>query len=137
MTLAKRIHHVGVGVRDLERTKKALERLGVGLAVTHDEVIGGVRLAILPLGDSAVELIEPLRDGTKIGRWMDERGEGLHHICLEVDQIDAALADLKARGVALLDDVARLGHHGSRIAFIDPTETPGLLVELLETRANP
>ena len=128
----KRIEHVAIAVRNLDRARETFAALG--LPCTHEEVMDeyGVRLAMLPVGESALELLESNREGTQTSEWLRTKGEGLYHICLEVDDIDAALAELKAKGVKLRDEVARIGHGGARIAFIEPSETANVLVELAE-----
>ena len=84
-----------------------------------------------PVGDSEIELLQPYSPESGIGKYLAKRGEGLHHICLEVDDIDAALAELKDRGVALIDETPKQGAHG-RIAFIHPKGAHGVLIELIE-----
>ncbi|GGG19153.1 methylmalonyl-CoA epimerase [Caldovatus sediminis] len=129
----KRIEHVAIAVRDLDAARRTFETLGI--ACDHEETINGVRLAMLPIGESALELLEPQREGTRTGEWIEQRGEGLYHICLEVEDIEAALAELRGKGVALLDEAPRTGHGGHRIAFLDPRSTAGVLVELVEMAA--
>jgi methylmalonyl-CoA/ethylmalonyl-CoA epimerase len=124
----KRIEHVAIAVRNLDAARKTFETLGV--ECDYEETINGIRLAMLPIGESALELLEPQREGTRIGEWIATRGEGLYHICLE--DIEAALAELRGRGVGLLDEVPRTGHGGHRIAFLDPRSTADVLVELVE-----
>jgi methylmalonyl-CoA epimerase len=124
----KRIEHVAIAVRNLDAARKTFETLGV--ECDYEETINGIRLAMLPIGESALELLEPQREGTRTGEWIATRGEGLYHICLE--DIEAALAELRGRGVGLLDEVPRTGHGGHRIAFLDPRSTADVLVELVE-----
>jgi methylmalonyl-CoA epimerase len=88
-------------------------------------------MAFLPTGDSEIELLEPLSADSGIGKYLAKRGEGLHHICLEVDDIDATLADLKAKGAQLIDETPKRGAYG-RIAFIHPKGAHGVLVELVQ-----
>ena len=128
----KRIEHIAIAVRDLDAVRDTLGRLGI--ACDHEETLPGpgVRLAMLPIGESALELLEPLREDGRTADWIRERGEGLFHICLEVDDIEAALAELRGKGVKLRDEVPRIGHGGHRIAFLDPASTAGILIELVE-----
>jgi methylmalonyl-CoA epimerase len=128
----KRIEHVAIAVRNLDAARTAFEALGI--AHGHEETLqpNGVRIAMMPVGESALELLEPLREDSGTATRIREAGEGLWHICLEVDDIDAALAELKAKGVKLRDEVPRSGHGGHRIAFLDPASTAGVLVELVE-----
>lgn len=128
----KRIEHVAIAVRNLDVVRDTLARIGI--ACDHEETLpaAGVRLAMLPIGESALELLEPQREDGRTAEWIRDRGEGLFHICLEVDDIDAALDDMRAKGVKLRDEVPRIGHGGHRIAFLDPDSTAGILIELVE-----
>ena len=90
-----------------------------------------VRVAFLPLGESNIELVQPSTDDSGTARFIEKRGEGIHHICVQVDDIEAALAQLKANGVPLIDQEPRAGAHG-RVAFVHPKGTHGVLLELVE-----
>jgi methylmalonyl-CoA/ethylmalonyl-CoA epimerase len=126
-----RIHHVGIVVRSIDAAY-AVYRDILGLRVLKDEPIAdqGVRAALLDLGNGLLELLEPTVPDTGIARYLERRGEGLHHVCLAVPDIDAALADLKARGVPLIDETPRAGLTGT-IAFLHPSALHGVLVELV------
>lgn len=128
----KRIEHVAIAVRDLDAVRETLGR--IGLTCDHEETLPavGVRLAMLPIGESALELLEPQRETGRTAEWIRERGEGLYHLCLEVDDIEGALAELRAKGIKLRDETPRIGHGGHRIAFLDPSSTAGILIELVE-----
>lgn len=128
----KRIEHVAIAVKNLDATRDIFAKLGIGC--DYEEVLDGpgVRLAMLPIGESALELLESHKPGNNTDRWIQEKGEGLYHICLEVDDIAAALDELRGKGVKLLDEVPRAGHGGHKIAFLDPTSTGNVLVELVE-----
>ena len=128
----KRIDHIAVVVQNLEAAL-GVYRDTLGMTLSHVDTIPeqDVRMAFLPGGDSEIELLEPLSQDSGIGRYLAKRGEGLHHICLEVDDIEATLAGLKARGAQLIDETPKRGAHG-RIAFIHPKSAHGVLVELLE-----
>lgn len=128
----KRIEHVAIAVRNLDAVRETLGRIGIGC--DHEETLpaAGVRLAMLPIGESAIELLEPQRDTGRTAEWIRERGEGLYHLCLEVDDIEAALDELRAKGIKLRDETPRIGHGGHRIAFLDPSSTAGILIELVE-----
>jgi methylmalonyl-CoA epimerase len=128
----KRIEHVAIAVRDLDAVRDTLAHIGI--ACDHEETLPGpgVRLAMLPIGESALELLEPQRQDGRTAEWIRERGEGLFHICLEVEDIEASLAELRGKGVRLRDEVPRPGHGGHRIAFLDPASTAGILIELVE-----
>lgn len=133
----KRIEHVAIAVRNLDQVRDTFAKLGIGC--DHEETLGEhkVRLAMLPIGESAIELLEPQSDTGATAEWLREKGESLWHICLEVDDIEAALAELKGKGVKLRDEVPRNGHGGHRIAFLDPASTAGILVELVEMVGAP
>jgi methylmalonyl-CoA/ethylmalonyl-CoA epimerase len=128
----KRIDHIAIVVEDLNA---ALEVYGeaLGMSTSHIETIPDqdVKMAFLPSGESEIELLEPLHQESGIGRFLAKRGEGLHHICFEVEDIDATLADLKTRGIQLIDEMPKQGAQG-RIAFIHPKGARGVLVELIE-----
>ena len=130
--MIKRIDHIAVVVEDIERAL-SLFRDTLGLELSHTETIPeqDVKIAFLPVGESEIELLEPLSADTSIAKFLAKRGEGMHHICLEVEDIDAALADLKEKGVRLINKTAVAGAHG-RVAFIHPKSTHGVLIELLE-----
>jgi len=129
-----KIEHLGVAVESLDR---ALEfwRDGLGLDLGEVEVVAdqGVRVAMLPLGESRVELLEATGSETPVGRFLAKRGPGLHHLCVETPDIRARLAALRARGVRLIDEEPRRGAGGRLVAFIHPASAGGVLVELVET----
>lgn len=128
----KKIDHIAIVVEELERAL-GVYRDALGMAVTDVREMPeqDVRMAFLPTGDSEIELLEPLSAESGIGRYLAKRGEGLHHICLEVDDIEATLADLKAKGAQLIDETPKQGAYG-RIAFIHPKGAHGVLIELVE-----
>ena len=128
----KRVDHIAIVVENLD-VALATYRDAMGIALDHVAEIPeqGVKAAFLPVSDSEIELLEPISPESGIGRYLAKRGEGLHHICLEVDDIETALAELKARGVALIDEAPKRGAHG-RIAFIHPKGAHGALIELVE-----
>lgn len=128
----KRIDHVAVVVANLDAALSVYrDALGLPLAGIDTIPEQDVKVAFLPSGDSEIELLEPIGPDSGIAQYLAKRGEGMHHVCLEVDDIDATLSDLKARGVRLIDEVARQGAHG-KVAFIHPKGAHGVLVELLE-----
>jgi methylmalonyl-CoA epimerase len=134
--LIKKLHHVGVVVRDIDQAL-AFYRDTLGLPVHKLETIAeqGVRAALLTLGDSEVELLQPVVADTGIARYLDRRGEGLHHVCFEVDDIDADLRALKSVQIELIDQEPRIGLAG-RICFLHPSAMDGTLVELCEPIAS-
>jgi LAO/AO transport system kinase len=125
------IDHVGVAVDDAAALVEMFQRV-FGLATGAPEDVGVHRVRFVETGDSTIELVEPLAPESPVAAFLQKRGPGLHHICLRVDDIDAVLAALEARGVRLIDQVPRPGAHGSRIAFIHPSSAGGLLIEIKE-----
>jgi methylmalonyl-CoA epimerase len=127
----KSVHHVGVVVRSMDEAL-ALYRDKLALPLLKEETVHdqGVRAALLDLGNSFLELLEPTVPDTGIARYLERRGEGLHHVCLEVDDIQASLADLKTKDVQLIDETPRPGLTGL-IAFVHPNALHGVLVELV------
>jgi methylmalonyl-CoA/ethylmalonyl-CoA epimerase len=130
----KRVEHIAIAVDSLRQSIDFL-RDTFGLRLQYEEQIGQTRLAMLPVGESYLELLEGQGPESGVTRWIDEKGPGLFHICFEVDDIDAALAELRAKGVRLRDESPRIGHGGARIAFLDPSATGNVLIELAELPA--
>jgi methylmalonyl-CoA/ethylmalonyl-CoA epimerase len=132
MLRIKKIDHVAVCVADLDEAL-ARWRDVFGLAQEAREVVASQKTeaALLPVGETSVELISP-RGNASLERFLEKRGPGLHHIAVEVEGIDEALALLKGLGVPLIDEVARPGARGHRVAFVHPRATGGVLVELVE-----
>jgi len=129
----RKIDHLGIAVRSLEEAVKAYEALGFTVEAACEVPTEKVRTAFLPIGESHLELLEPTDPTSVIARFLEKRS-GLHHVCVLVDDVDAALADLKARGIALVDESPRIGAGGCRVAFIHPEATGGVLLELKEER---
>jgi methylmalonyl-CoA/ethylmalonyl-CoA epimerase len=127
------LDHVAIAVFDLE-VALAQHREQYGVEPAYREVVEsqGVEEALLPLGGSYLQLLQPLAPDTPVGRFLDKRGEGLHHIAYAVPDIEAALAHLVSRGVRLIDTAPRRGGRGARIAFVHPAAFAGTLVELVE-----
>jgi methylmalonyl-CoA/ethylmalonyl-CoA epimerase len=134
----KRIEHVGVVVRNLEASRRLWEDcFGIPLGSVEKSTVRPQELALYPVGESMVELIAGTTPDSRHARMVAEGKGGLNHICFEVENIDEALAELKAKGIPLLDQVPRFGHAGCRIAFIDPAATENCLIELAELPAAP
>jgi methylmalonyl-CoA epimerase len=126
-----RIDHLGIAVKSLEEASRAYETLGFRVEGVHEVPTEKVRTAFLPIGESQLELLEPTDASSVIARFLEKRS-GLHHVCFVVDDIEAALGELKTRGVPLLDEAPRVGAGGCRVAFIHPKGAGGVLVELKE-----
>jgi methylmalonyl-CoA/ethylmalonyl-CoA epimerase len=131
----KRIEHIAIAAPSLAKSI-ALFRDAFGIDMEYEETIGSIRLAMLPVGQTYIELLEGTAEGDGVRQQIAEKGPGLWHICLEVEDIDGALAELKAKGVKLRDEIPRPGHGGSRIAFLDPASTGDVLIELAELPAG-
>ncbi len=131
------IDHVGIAVRDLDATTARYQQLmGAELICREAVAAQGVEVAFLELpGSARVELIAPLGEEGSVARFLERRGEGLHHICMLVDDIEAALAELRVGGVRLVDEEPRAGAGGARIAFLHPEALGGVLLELKEKPA--
>jgi methylmalonyl-CoA/ethylmalonyl-CoA epimerase len=127
----KKIDHLGIAVKDLAEAVRAYEALGFAVEARHDVPTEKVRTAFLPVGESHLELLEPTDPSSVIARFLEKRS-GLHHVCVLVEDIDAALAELKARGVPVLDETPRVGAGGCRVAFVHPRGAAGVLLELKE-----
>ena len=131
--MESKIQHLGVAVGSIDQ---ALEfwRDGLGLELKEIEVVEdqGVRVAMLPIGESRIELLEPTGEETPVGKFIAKRGAGIHHLCVEVEDVAAKLADLKAKGVRLIDEQPRIGAGGALVAFVHPASTGGVLIELTQ-----
>lgn len=127
----KRVEHIAIAVHSLGQSMDLL-RDTFGLATEYEEQIGQTRLAMLPVGETYIELLEGQGPESGVTRWIGEKGPGLFHICFEVEDIDEALAELKAKGTPLLNETPIIGHGNCRIAFVDPKATGNILFELAE-----
>jgi len=133
----KRIEHIAIAVKSMTQSREVFETK-LGLNLEYEEYLPqySTRLAMYPVGQTYIELLESDGDNTDTARWISEHGEGLFHICLEVEDIKDALDELKRKDVKLIDEQPRTGHANSRIAFIDPKSTGNVLIELVEL-SNP
>jgi methylmalonyl-CoA/ethylmalonyl-CoA epimerase len=128
-----RVDHIGVAVDDLEAAI-ALHEEAYGTALVHREVVDdqGVEAALLDVGENHVELLRPLADESPVGRFLAKRGPGLHHVAYQVTDVQAALVELRARGLQLIDETPRTGIRGSRVAFLHPAASGGVLTEIVQ-----
>ncbi len=132
-----KVDHVGIAVKSLEdRVGFWQDGLGLELGGTESVPTEGVRVAFLPAGTSRIELLEATRPDSPIAKFIEKRGEGIHHITLEVERIQPVLDRLKSQGVPLLDDAPRPGAAGTKVAFLHPRAAGGVLVELVEKPAS-
>jgi methylmalonyl-CoA epimerase len=128
-----KIDHIGIAVKSIAEASRVYED-AIGLkAGGYDQVDDqGVRVAMLDIGESRIELLEPTGPESPVQKFMGKRGEGIHHIAVAVDDIEKALARLKAAGVRLVDQAPRRGAHNTKVAFIHPSSTHGVLLELVQ-----
>ncbi len=131
--MIKKINHLGIAVRSLDDAATALKE-AFGLEVSGSEIVESqkVRVAFIPIGDTRLELLEPTEEESAIGKFLTSRGEGLHHIALETDDVAGGLKEIEAKGMRLIDSVPRPGAHGTRVGFAHPKSTFGVLFELVE-----
>ena len=132
-----RIDHIGVAVEEIEPALE-LYRDSFELVLAHREVVReqGVEAVLLDVGENHVELLAPLGADTPVGRFLAKQGPGLHHVAYQVEDIDATLATLKRGGVRLIDEQPRTGIRGSRVAFMHPRATGGVLSEIVQPAAG-
>jgi methylmalonyl-CoA/ethylmalonyl-CoA epimerase len=130
-----RIDHIAILVSEMEGPLAFWrDALGLDLAAVQDNPAEMAQIAFLPAGGSEIELVRPTTDDSGLRRYLEKRGPGMHHICLEVDDLEGMLAQLKAKGVQLINETPRTGEDGRRYAFIHPKSAFGVMVELYELR---
>jgi methylmalonyl-CoA/ethylmalonyl-CoA epimerase len=131
--MIERIHHLGIAVRDLQKAV-SLYRDVFGLDFEGYEEVAeqGVRTAIFRVGEVRIELLESTSPEGPVGKFIERRGEGIHHICFEVTDIEVAISRTAERGVRMIDETPRMGVHGTRVAFLHPKSTGGVLIEYAE-----
>ncbi len=129
--MIRKIDHLGIAVKSLDESLALWGDL-LGLQPAGAETVAeqGVRTAFLNVGETRLELLEPTGPDTPVGRFLDKRGPGFHHVCFLVDDIEAAITQLQSRGMRLVDEQPRDGARGSKVAFLHPGSTGGVLVEL-------
>jgi methylmalonyl-CoA epimerase len=128
------INHLGISTKSIDEALKFWAG-SLGLEQVHTEVVDEqkVRVAMLPIGESRVELLEPTSDDSPISKFLEKRGGGIHHIAVEVDDINSALEEMKANGTRLIDETPRVGAEGCLVAFVHPSAANGVLLELVQT----
>ena len=132
-----RIDHVGIAVQDLDAAL-SLYQSSYAMELVHRETVTeqGVEAVLLDVGENHVELLAPLGEDTPVGKFLAKKGPGLHHVAYQVTDIDATLEALKAAGLRLIDETPRVGIRGSRVAFLHPAATGGVLTEIVEPAAG-
>jgi len=131
--MLNRIYHLGYAVEDIEAASR-FYRENFGVEPGEPEVVEeqGIVAVMFQVGESMVELVQPTRPDSPVGRFLDRRGEGVHHVAYEVDDLEAILEELKGNGVELVDEEPRVGAGGTRVAFVHPRSAFGVLTELVE-----
>jgi len=129
--MLQQIDHIGIAVQNLDETV-AFYRHVMGLEVSATEIFNGMKIAFLRVGDSELELLEDLTPDGAIARHVAKRGEGLQHVAYRVDNIEQALAAMRAKGLRLIDEQPRPGARNTRVAFLHPKSTKGVLIEFVE-----
>ncbi|MEP6947349.1 MAG: methylmalonyl-CoA epimerase [Acidobacteriota bacterium] len=129
-----KINHLGIATKGIDEALKFWSD-ALGLENVHTEIVEdqNVRIAMLPIGESRIELLEPTSDDSPISKFLEKRGGGIHHIAVEVDDIYESLANLKAQGMRLIDEMPRRGAEGCLVAFVHPAASGGVLLELVQT----
>ena len=129
----KRVEHIAVAVKSMGKMHDVLENtLGIEMEYEEEFPEYHTKLAMYPVGGTYIELLESDHPKTETSEWIEDHGEGRFHICLEVEDIDASLSELKAKGISLIDEKPRIGHGGARIAFLNPESTGNVVIELAE-----
>lgn len=128
-----KVDHIGIATRQIDEAL-ALWRdaLGLQVAFTEEVTEQGVRVAMLPIGETHIELLEPLSENSPVGKFLEKRGPGIHHVAIQVTDIRATLAQLKEKGTRLIDETPRTGAGGCLVAFVHPASANGVLLELVQ-----
>ena len=131
--MTNKINHIGIAVRSIDDSVP-FYRDTLGMEFEGTEVVAEqkVKVAFLSVGESRIELLEPTAEDSPVAKFLEKNGEGTHHVAYEVEDIEAVLADLKGKGVRLIDETPRNGAHGTRIAFLHPKATGGVLTEICQ-----
>ncbi len=130
--MIKKIDHVGVAVESLEKAIETYKALGFEVEEIEEVEEQKVRVAMLPVGESRIELLEATSPESAIAKFLEKRGEGIHHIAINVENIEEALKKAKEAGLKLIDETPRIGAGGKKVAFVHPKSTHGVLLEFVE-----
>ena len=132
--MTEKINHIGIAVKSLEASIPFYrDQLGMRFEGSEEVTEQKVKVAFLQIGESRIELLEPTAEDSPVAKFLQKNGEGIHHMAYEVSDIEAALADLKAKGVRLIDETPRHGAHNSLIAFLHPKASGGVLTEICQS----
>jgi len=134
--MPKNVNHIGIAVRNIEETAKFYSKLG--LEIESIEIVESqkVRVAFIPVGNVRIELLEPTSDQSTITKFIEKKGEGIHHIALSTDNLAERLKEIEKKGIRLIDTTPRKGAHNANIAFLHPKSTHGILLELCEEKSK-
>jgi len=135
--MVKKIDHIAIAVRDIDDAARFYTDI-LGLDLSGVEVVAEqkTRVGFLKIGDTNIELVQPVSDDSPLVKFLETRGPGIHHICLEVEDIEKAIEELMGRGARMIDDKPRPGAHNTKVAFIHPKSSGGVLIELNEIPAK-
>jgi len=128
----KKIDHIGIAVGNLDEAVELYKKLGFEVKEIEEVAEQKVKVAMLPVGESKIELLEATSDDSAISKFIEKRGEGIHHIAVNVENIEKALENAKNEGVKLIDEKPRIGAGGKKVAFVHPKSTKGVLLEFVE-----
>jgi methylmalonyl-CoA/ethylmalonyl-CoA epimerase len=135
--MLKKIEHIGVAVQNIEKSIPLFrDILGIPLEKVYESDAIKTKIAFFPLGDATIELIEAMDPSSPVAKFIQKRGEGIHHICFGVENVEAALRHFEAQGIELLNKQPRRTENGDLIAFLNPKSTNGVLIELVEIEAE-
>ena len=132
MIKIKKLEHVGIAVENTQKSLDFWKTLGLNLTDTEEIASDKVKTYFLPIGESKLELLEATGPESPVAKFLAKRGSGIHHLCVDVEGLDALLEKLKQAGIRLIDQTPRKGAHGKRIVFVHPEATGGILLELSE-----
>lgn len=127
-----RVDHIGIAVKSIAESLKVYEAMGLKSVGVEEVAEQKVRVAFIPIGETEIELLESTAPDGPVAKYIEKNGEGIQHLALRVDNLEAALAEMKAKGVRLIDEKPRYGAGGAKIAFVHPRSTGGVLLELSE-----
>ncbi len=131
-----KLDHIGIAVKDINTAIDMYKKLGFTAEAVEDVPGFGVKVAFLPMESGNVELVQPVVDDSAMAKYLEKKGQGIHHLCFEVEDIRAELVRLEAAGVELVDRVPRQGAHGTLVAFLHPKSTGGVLIELAQKNGD-
>jgi methylmalonyl-CoA/ethylmalonyl-CoA epimerase len=132
MSLIRKIDHIGIAVKNLDEAIETYKKLGFELKEIEEVSEQKVKVAMLPVGESKIELLEATSEDSAIAKFLEKRGEGIHHIAVNVEDIENALENAKNNGLQLIDEKPRIGAGGKKVAFVHPKSTKGVLLEFVE-----